>query len=57
MLNKLYLVSYCSNRKNQNGFSLIEVLVSIVLLSFGLLGMAGLFNYAVFLPIKTLLAG
>ncbi len=47
MLNKLYLVSYCSNRKNQNGFSLIEVLVSIVLLSFGLLGMAGLFNYAI----------
>jgi type IV pilus assembly protein PilV len=33
--------------KLQSGFSLIEVLVSIVLLSFGLLGMAGLFNYAV----------
>ena len=34
-------------KKQQQGFSLIEVLVSIVLLSFGLLGMAGLFNYAI----------
>lgn len=29
-------------RKNQTGFSLLEVLISIVILSFGLLGMVGL---------------
>ncbi len=33
--------------KRQNGFSLIEVLISMVLLAFGMLGMAGLFNYSV----------
>lgn len=31
---------------NQQGFSLIEVLISIILLAFGMLGMAGLFNYS-----------
>lgn len=31
----------------QIGFSLIEVLVSIVILSLGLLGLAGLFNYSI----------
>ena len=30
----------------QAGFSLIEVLISIILLAFGMLGMAGLFNYS-----------
>lgn len=38
-----------SNRRIniQAGFSLIEVLISIILLAFGMLGMAGLFNYSV----------
>lgn len=31
-----------SQRKSNNGFSLIEVLVSVVILSFGLLGMVGM---------------
>ena len=31
---------------SQQGFSLIEVLISIILLAFGMLGMAGLFNYS-----------
>jgi type IV pilus assembly protein PilV len=47
MLTKFQRVNSPSRQRKQQGFSLIEVLVSMVLLSFGLLGMAGLFNYAI----------
>lgn len=39
------LINYklsCRTSKNQNGFSMIEVLITVLVLSFGLLGMAGL---------------
>ena len=42
MINRNHTITGLARQGNQQGFSLIEVLISIVILSFGLLGMVGL---------------